>query len=85
MRSRTMPETDSAMNGVLRAFYTYYPKLKPQGTIVKSPFFTIRDILAFLAVDQMKSAERIEEFYRQVKRSAVELERLNFMNPSVNI
>ena len=84
MRSRSMPGTDAAMNSALRAFYDYYPALKPQDTSVKSLFFKYQGYSAFLAVDQMTSAAQVDKFYREVERSAARQERMNLINPAVN-
>ncbi|MFT4024466.1 MAG: DUF3526 domain-containing protein [Flavihumibacter sp.] len=84
MRSRSMPDTDSAMQQTLQSFYTYYPTLNPGDSAVKSPFFKYQGYSAFLAVDQRKSAERVDAFYRQVSHSAETSERFNLVNPAVN-
>ncbi|UBM58611.1 ABC transporter permease subunit [Marinilongibacter aquaticus] len=83
MRSRTMPETDSAMNAALRTFYIYHPELKPQNRERRSPFFYYQGYSAFLAIDQAESAKKIDEFYRLVEVSEAKRGLLNFVNPAV--
>lgn len=82
MRSKNMPETDSAMEDALQRFYVLYPNLQPKDTS-KSPFYYFQGYSAFLYLTDLRSDSVMRNYYSRIDRQNKKIRIYNSLNAAV--